>query len=508
MPDDLRHAAGSKASSVYSQPDDTTATHANNDIEVSNTNGTTGEESASRPGFPEVSQASHVAVKDAPIDTKDHPISSGEGTSASAMHTSDAPTSSGTHDSSEDTTAKLQSLDLNDSAGARDSEIAENRPLSATSEKAGMSDGNSFLSTGIPPNATTDLPAVAPVNPTFPRAVDEKSLADSIPMPTQHLTSIRTAVPGGWNQADNRSSMQSSAAPDYASREAPQRQPAQQASASQPTAESSSAALVTKEPVVEREMTAEEYYQHARLGLRNSSFTSTQKHELELVPQATNEENVSVAAAQQDMSRSESQQTQRTRFTDDKKDRYPEEKREAYPEEKADRYPEDRKSLGAGRSTRSSTSLREKDGHGTAKAALVGAGAGYGASRLAGDDRGYAAARDYNPQPQQQYHSAPQNNFMSPPGQRQNSYRQDNAPFQNTVPQGQYQQNQPHLTNVTPLNVGLGAPTGTEEVPATRGAPAPVAAYGNLPAAAHQPVYNDNEARRSNIFDSMSGVPG
>ena len=599
MPDDLRHAADSKASSVYSQPDDTTATHARTEGDLPTTSDNTNlteERTATRPDFPEVSQASHVAVKDAEIGdhAEAHDSTMGQATSASAMHTDSAvnegnspsalhndstlnegtsssaeynnatPMLSGNGHDSEATAAKLQTLNLNDeSAGTRDSGIAEDRPLSAVSGKTGMSDTNSFLSTGILPNATTELPAVAPVNPAFPRAVDEESLADSIPMPTQHLPAIKTSVPGGWNEVDNRSSMQSTAAPDYASREASHRQASFIAPSAalleatstgpsgdqyaaqenvpvahsiapssdvaqttqQPVAESSQAGLgVSQEPTVEREMSPDEYYQHARLGLRNASFTSTQKHELDLVPQATvpasdaksSRDTVSVAAMQQDMSRSGSQQTQRTRFTDDKKDGYPEDKREVYPEEKRDVYPEDKKSLGGGaRSTRSSASLREKDGHGKGVvlgAGVAGAGAGYGASRLAGDDRGYAAARDYVPQQQQQqYHSAPQNNFMSPQGQRKNSYGQGtSAPFQNTAPQGQqYQQNQPHLMNVTPLNAGLGAPNGTADVPATRDAPAPVAAYGNLPAAAHgQQVYHDNEARRSNIFDSMYGVPG
>lgn len=135
-------------------------------------------------------------------------------------------------------------------------------------------------------------------------------------------------------------------------------------------------------------------------------------------------------------------------------------------------------------SNRSSTSLRDKSNNGygrTAAVGVAGAGAGaYAAHRLDGDDRGYAVASGY----QQPQYAQPQNNFM------------------------QQDQGRQGLVPVTPAGVGLAAPTGQTTSASTRNMEAapPVATYMNGPA--HQPLVTRQESRRSNIFDSMAGVPG
>lgn len=611
MPESLRQGAGSKASSVYSQPDEATSQPSGSRFAEDLPESTSAAPAQSRPEYPEVSNASHTAVKDAPLaDPPAVHINSQaqSGTSDSAAEAfkqthndTDGPTSAITPgvEERQEPYANVEPGSLhnqlsvdNTPAGTRDSGIAANsRPTSGLNSDGGSTIDTQFLNTGVPSGASTELPAVGPEDKLIRRMSDEKSLAETIPMPTHYLDYIKGPVPGGWNDPANHvsqqeaSSARQSVAPVQSEQQAPlpstdnhQHTPSLFAVGSQPSeavsppqsripvpvfAQQTSASddqlaanprptgLVTpgversvedreraeaeaesrtpraeqrqsylgvqqNEPAQaetpvsqEQDLSPEEYYQRAKLGLRNASFTSTQKNELDLVPRATvpvsrsaleqsdpyfaqnsvagsisgnnsQRDIVSVSApALEEMSRTESQQRQ-TRFAD------------------GNLTPTGEKS-----NNRSSASLRDNhQSSGKGKAAVAGlAGAGtgaYAAHRLDGDDRGYAAASGF----QQPQYAPPQNNFMQSQPQSQQNLGYGQV-------QGQYpqQQGQQGLVNATPVGVGLGDLNG--QINAPRGAAPPVATYGNLaPNNQDQPQIFRNESRRSNIFDNMSGVPG
>jgi hypothetical protein len=479
MPAPLAQAmarSGSKTSSTYSQDEPVTAN--TNHTQATGSRFAEDLPESSRPGFPEVSQASHTAVKDAPIDT--HPNAASQvptGTSNSAAKSF-----------------------LESESGTRDSRIS-NRPISGYTDGLGETEsitsnlaaldiaraqaGAPFEVTGIPEDSTIDLPAVGPTDALIRRPSTQRSLAESIPMPTNYLQAITGHVPGGWNDPENHVQNRSGTTTPQARQESSTSRvpaPTVQEQASIPAAVSSEdreraeheADLRNsqQEPAApEEDLSPEEYYKRARQQFdRTASFNSIQKTELAMVPPDTvrvsrsaleeaeaslsskaprsssplEKRNSTISSSTPvvaEMDRTDSQQKRQTRFTDGSDEK----------------------------KNRSSASLRNEksnDGYGQmAAAGLVGAGAGaYATHRSDRDDRGYsAAANTYQPSQPMQYQQQPQYQ-ASPPHQ----YVQQGVPINGSAP-----------------------------------------AMMSYQDSGYRPqMHNNHESRRSNIFDNMSGVPG